>query len=166
MKMVRLSGLRTGRLYPQERFLVLISIRGWVDSRVKVRQEVLSHWKIPLTPSALNRLQNYILKNPRGPSSGITNPKDLSPFWEANTSLVTQELTRILLNEGTLPHSQKPATCHYVEPDRSSPCPLYHSWKIHFNTILHLCLVSFLQVAPLKPCMHLTSPPSVVHHHH
>ena len=57
---------------------------------------------------------------------------------------------------------QVPATCPYPDPDRSIPCPTSHFLKIHLNNILPSMpgpsKWSLLQVSPLRPSTHLSSP--------
>jgi hypothetical protein len=49
-KVVRLSALCTGRLYPPGNIPGTVSVRGWVDPRAIVRPKGLCQWKIPMTP--------------------------------------------------------------------------------------------------------------------
>jgi len=103
MKVVRLSALRTGRLCPQEIFLVLISVRGWVNPRAMVRSEGLCQWKILVTPSGnkpatfwlvaqcLNQLRHRVLRTCTGTYLLYILPLGWEDFL---SSLYTAEFTK------------------------------------------------------------------------
>ena len=62
---------------------------------------------------------------------------DKNSSLETNRSSAGHEILLVMEPEGSLPHSQAPATCSYPEPDPSSPrLLLSHFLKIHFNIIL------------------------------
>jgi hypothetical protein len=68
----------------------------------------------------------------------LTYSMEKSPYWEANRFEASQEIPRHFMEpEGTLPHSQVPATCPYPKADQSNPYPISHFLKI---SSLHLSL--------------------------
>jgi len=62
MKIVRLSALRAGRLYPQDIPLVLSSLSGWVYPKATVRPERLIKRNIPRTTSEIEPVSFRFIK--------------------------------------------------------------------------------------------------------
>jgi hypothetical protein len=76
--MVRLPALPTGRLYPQETSLVLISVRGWIDPRDIVRPEGLSEWNIPI--ETVRFVPGERVRRPIG-KENRWGPQPAKPLW-------------------------------------------------------------------------------------
>jgi hypothetical protein len=96
MKVVMLSASRTGRLYPQEVFLVLIFTRDWVGPRAMVWSEGNMSLKNPVTPPGIDpgtvrlvahRLNHYTTPGPHFIYLGWQNTQCSNNYREWHVSV-------------------------------------------------------------------------------
>ena len=121
------------------------------------------HWLLSITPNPSLENSKY---NPH--LCTYLHPWSRVLLEKLTGSTLVRSSPHFMEPAGSLPNSQVPVTCPYQEPDRSSPCPHiplpeYPSQYYHPICAWVLQVVSFPQMSPPKPNIHLYFPPYMLH---